>query len=114
MAAAALRTRRIGAAAGRIAFGAATVDMSLSLSRARNSGRGRSPSMRSMSRSEYSDMAASHARAQLVDGAELQLFDRALGLAEARSGVADATLVDEALDDDVALIVGQFADQPEQ
>src|SRR5262245_50610546 len=114
MAAAAFLTRRMGAAAGRMVVVVATAGISSFLSRARNSGRGRSPSRRSMSRCEYLGMGASHARAQLVQRAELQLLDRAFALADARRGLADAALVDEALHDDGALIARQLVDEAEE
>src|SRR5438128_1557611 len=113
MAAAALRTRSTGAADGRMA----TAGMRSFLSRARNSGRGRSPSMRSMSRCEYLGTGASphhHSRPQLLQRAQLQLLDGALAPAEACGDVADAALVDEALDDHVALIARQRIDEAEQ
>src|SRR5262245_34837630 len=100
----------MGTAVGRIA----TAGMKSFLSRARNSGRGSSLSMCSMSRWEYSGIGASHPRPQLVQRAELQLLDGALALAEACRDVADAALVDEALDDDVALVARELVDQPEQ
>src|SRR5262245_22566987 len=100
----------MGTAVGRIA----TAGMKSLLSRARNSGRGSSLSMCSMSRWEYSGIGASHPRPQLVQRAELQLLDGALALAEACRDVADAALVDEALDDDVALVPRELVDQSEQ
>src|SRR5262245_6914894 len=100
----------MGTAVGRIA----TAGMKSFLSRARNSGRGSSLSMCSMSRWEYSGIGTSHPRPQLVQRAELQLLDGALALAEACRDVADAALVDEALDDDVALVPRELVDQSEQ
>src|SRR5260370_19559892 len=123
MAAAALRTRSTGAAAGLMDTGAATVVMVDLLSRsalrcARNSGLGKPPSRRSMSRCEYLGIGGAslqrHPGPQLVQCAQLQLLDRALAPADARRDVADAALVDEALDDHGALIGRKLADEPEQ
>src|SRR5258708_14374107 len=123
MAAAALRTRSTGAAAGLMDTGAATVVMVDLLSRsalrcARNSGLGKPPSRRSMSRCEYLGIGGAslqrHPGPQLVQCAQLQLLDRALAPADARGDVADAALVDEALDDHGALIGRKLADEPEQ
>src|SRR5262245_52774474 len=100
----------MGTADGRMA----TAGMTSFLSRARNSGRGKSLSRCSMSRWEYSGIGTSHPRPQLVQRAELQLLDGALALAEACRDVADAALVDEALDDDVALVARELIDQSEQ
>src|SRR5262249_32122987 len=110
MAAAALRTRSTGAAEGRMAM----AGISSFLSRARKSGRGRSPRRRSMSRCEYSGIGASHPLAQTIDRAQLQLLDGAFAFADSLGRFADAALVDEALDDDVALIVRQLVDEAEQ
>src|ERR1043165_9987244 len=114
MAAAALRARRIGAAAGRNDVGASAViivDLTRSvLSRSRNSGRGIPSRSRSISRCEYLVMGPSHAGAHFVQRAQLQLLDGAFALADPRGGLADAALVDEALDNHAPLVVRQAVD----
>src|SRR5262245_9727469 len=83
-------------------------------SRALNPARGRSASARS-SRSipVYSGMGSLHARSERLQRALLQLLDGALALPQARRDLADAALLDIALDDHGALVRGQLLDEPE-
>src|SRR5581483_6848551 len=85
-------------------------------SRARNSGVGRPASAASRRCSVHarSGMGALHPQAQRPQGAQLDLLDRAFGLAELRGDFAHAALVGEALDDHRSLHVGQFVDVAEQ
>ncbi len=59
-------------------------------------------------------MATLHLRAQALQSAELELLDRAFGLAKLLSDFADAALVDEALVNDAALRFGKLADEAEE
>jgi hypothetical protein len=49
-----------------------------------------------------------------VQRAELELFDRALGLLQCPGDSVNAQPIDEALDDHAALVGGQLIDQAEQ
>src|SRR5437762_1474450 len=120
MAAAAFFTRSIGVAVWRGATLRTMVVVirvilsSSVLSRARNAGRGASPSIASIAGSEYSGMAALHAPPQRVERAKLQLLDGALAAAESLGGLANGALVDEPVDDDGPLVGGQRVDEAEE
>src|SRR5437762_6800909 len=66
----------------------------------------------SRSTSSRSGIGALHPRAEVLQRPELQLLHRALGLVQTPRDLADASLFDESLDDDAALVGGQIADEP--
>src|SRR5947208_9497683 len=120
MAAAAFARRSCGVALRRtlagvsIAVVMAAVLSSAALKRARNPARGMLASACS-SRSMRGDsgIGALHFFPQRLQRAELELLDCAFALAKPRGDLADAALLDVALDDDRPLIGGQAVDELE-
>src|SRR3982074_2224090 len=55
-----------------------------------------------------------HPRAETLQGAELQLLHGAFGPAQPAGNVPDAPLLDEALDDDTALIGRELVDEAKE
>src|SRR5579871_1212334 len=68
----------------------------------------------SRSNRERLGMGPPHARAQIFQGAELQLFDRALAAPQLLGNFANTSLFYKTQDNHAALIGRQFADQPKQ
>src|SRR5712692_2572760 len=68
----------------------------------------------SCSAGERLGMTTLHLRAQALQSAELELLDRAFGLAKLPSDFADAAFLDEAKVNDAALSLGKLADEAEE
>src|SRR5437762_4159893 len=67
----------------------------------------------SRSTSSRSGIGALHPRAEVLQRPELQLLHRAFRFVQTRGNLADASLFDEPLDDDAALVGRQIADEAE-
>src|ERR1700720_2953618 len=68
----------------------------------------------SRSTSGRSAIGTLHLRAETLQGAELQLLHGAFGPVQPAGNVPDAPLLDEALDDDTALIGWQLVDEAKE